>query len=149
MRSGSAERGQATVEWVGLVLGVALALGALAGGVRGTASSESATGLGEAVAKRITCAARDGCGAPRGVARPTWRAPVRARGTVAGGRRAAGATRGAAAVEALKHSWLGCFAYRRWRYDVEKRRTPHQAVPVREAVEIVNDCVNPWSFLFG
>src|SRR5215217_4632073 len=67
MRWGSGERrdwqsGQATVEWVGLVLGVALLLGAVAAGGREATTRESAHELGDAVAKRITCAARDGCG---------------------------------------------------------------------------------------
>src|SRR5215213_3696327 len=64
-RATASERGQATVEWVGLVLGVALLLGAVAAGGREATTRESAHQLGDAVAKRITCAARDGCGAGR------------------------------------------------------------------------------------
>jgi hypothetical protein len=148
MRSRSAERGQATVEWVALVLGVALALGALAGGLRGAAEDGSPTELGEAVAKRITCAARDACRAR--AERPHSRELGRVPAALAGPRRGAPrVTRRAAATDLVQHAWLACFAYRRWRYDVEGRRTPHQAVPVRETVKIVNDCLNPWSFFFG
>jgi len=162
MRCGSGERGQATVEWVGLLLGVALAFGALVGGVRGAAKEESATGLGEALAQRITCAARDGCAAGGGEravgggVRGGRRSGVRREGH---GERHAGrsprSSRAAAAptmargADAAQHAWIVCFAYRRWRYDVEGRRTPYQAVPVRETVRIVNDCLNPWSFFFG
>ena len=66
MRWGGGQRGQATVEWIALVLVAALAFGALLGGVRGAARED--TGLGEAVAERISCAARDLCasGAGRG-----------------------------------------------------------------------------------
>jgi hypothetical protein len=60
------EHGQATVEWIGLVLAIALVLGALALGARGAAngagggagSKAGARELGQALAERITCAAR-------------------------------------------------------------------------------------------
>jgi hypothetical protein len=54
------ERGQATIEWVGLVLLVALALAALA---RVLPRPDAGRELGVAVAERIGCAVRDGCGA--------------------------------------------------------------------------------------
>src|SRR5688572_27099516 len=60
------ERGQATVEWVGLVLLAALALGGLAAL---TARGREDDSLGHALAGRLSCAARGGCaavGAPRG-----------------------------------------------------------------------------------
>jgi hypothetical protein len=49
--------GQATIEWVALMLVVALTLGAL--GYLGTRSG--AWGLGESIVKAIVCAAGDGC----------------------------------------------------------------------------------------
>ena len=57
------EGGQATVEWVALVLAAALVLGAAAA----FAGSETDRGLGEAVAERITSAA-DAAGAPAAAA---------------------------------------------------------------------------------
>jgi hypothetical protein len=52
------ERGQATVEWIGVVLLVALALAAL-GRFAPRAHGED---LGMTLAHSVTCAARDGCG---------------------------------------------------------------------------------------
>jgi hypothetical protein len=52
------ERGQATVEWIGIVLLVALALAAL-GRFAPRAHGEE---LGVTIAHSVTCAARDGCG---------------------------------------------------------------------------------------
>ena len=52
------ERGQATVEWIGIVLLVTLALAAL-GRFAPRAHGEE---LGTALAHSVTCAARDGCG---------------------------------------------------------------------------------------
>jgi hypothetical protein len=52
------ERGQATVEWIGIVLLVALALAALGRFAPGAHGEQ----LGTALAHSVTCAARDGCG---------------------------------------------------------------------------------------
>jgi hypothetical protein len=52
------ERGQATVEWIGVVLLVALALAAL-GRFAPRAHGDE---LGTTLAHSVTCAARDGCG---------------------------------------------------------------------------------------
>jgi hypothetical protein len=167
------ERGQATVEWVGLVLGVALALAAVVAGGREAAKGESSAGLGSAVAERITCAVRDGCGVPRaapGGPRRAPRGPRAPRGGPLAPRAAPGrrpspppAARSAPALrrtsdgspllrgagELAKHAWIACFGYRRWRYEVEHPRTPRQSVPVGDAVDMVNECLNPLSFFFG
>jgi hypothetical protein len=140
------ERGQATVEWVGLLLGVALLLGAVTAGGREAAKGESADGLGEAVAERIVCAAKGACaaGAPgaevgRGALgsapsrRPSPRARARSHAGIASG--------------VAKRAWLLCLGYRRWQYD--RDHAPFQRVPLRETVKTVNECVNPLSFLFG
>ena len=55
------ERGQATVEWIGMVLLVALALAALGRFAPGA----DGHGLGATLAHSVTCAARDGCQAGR------------------------------------------------------------------------------------
>jgi len=137
------ERGQATVEWIGLLLGIALLLGAVAAGGREAAKGESATGLGDAVAERIVCAAKGACGAgPRGGApggrlggapapRPSPRAPSRRAGIGQG---------------VAKRAWFFCLGYRRWQYDRE--HAPFQSVPLRHTIGTVNECVNPLSFLF-
>ncbi len=147
------ERGQATVEWIGLVLGVALLLGAVAAGGREAAKGESADRLGEAVAERIVCAPKGACGAgapggrlgalggapegdgARGRRRPSAHAPSRSHAGLAEG--------------VAKRAWFLCLGYRRWQYDREHPRAPLQSVPLRDTVKVVNECVNPLSFLFG
>jgi hypothetical protein len=63
--AGAGQGGQATVEWIGLVLGLALAFGGALGVARGADFGDEAHGLGEALASRVTCAARDACAAER------------------------------------------------------------------------------------
>jgi hypothetical protein len=154
------ERGQATVEWIGLVLGVALLLGAVAAGGREAAKGESAHGLGDAVAARIVCAAKGACGAGapggrlggaperlRTRERPRAHEPLRARERPSPGtpsRTHAGIPGGVA-----KRAWFLCLGYRRWQYDREHPRPPLEGVPLRETVKVVNECVNPLSFLYG
>jgi hypothetical protein len=82
------------------------------------------------------------------------RAPTRAPAAVR--QRSAAAGRAAAAAralpngrEALGHAWLACFAYRRFEYEREHPMTPRQSVPLDDAVDIINDCVDPLAFLFG
>ena len=139
------EGGQATVEWIGLVLGVALLLGAVAAGGREAAKGGSADGLGGAVAERIVCAAKGACGGQRAI-RPkrALRPKPRPAAPTTEHRRDAGIAEGVA-----KRAWFLCLGYRRWRYDVEHPMTPREAIPVRETLKIVNECVNPLSFLFG
>jgi hypothetical protein len=177
MRGGS-DSGQATVEWVGLLLAVGLALGALAGGVRGATGGDGgdeARGLGEAVAKRITCAARDLCEArgggaerlgspaPRGAPPAPRRAPPhppRAAPPRAAPPRSAPPTPPRSEAGALptlgrvgsgvaEHAWLVCFGYRSLKDDLEHPRTPREARPLKRTLEIVNECLNPWEFFFG
>jgi hypothetical protein len=147
------ERGQATVEWIGLVLGVALLLGAVAAGGREAAKGESADGLGEAVAERIVCAAKGACGAGvpggrLGAPGPAERlgapGPAERPSPTAPSRSHAGFAEGVA-----KRAWFLCLGYRRWQYDREHPRAPLQSVPLRDTVKLVNECVNPLSFLFG
>ena len=139
------ERGQAAVEWIGLVLGVALLLGAVAAGGREAAKGESADALGEAVAERIVCAAKGACvaGAPGGAGAPgRERRAKRGPSPTAPSRNHAGALTGVA-----KRAWFFCLGYRRWQYDRE--HSPRQRVPLRHTIKTVNECVNPLSFLFG
>jgi hypothetical protein len=162
MRGLRSQRGQATVEWVGLLLAVALMFGALVAGGREAARGESADRLGEAVAQRITCAARGTCGvgelgpdAPSG-RRPGGRslAPTIPRSPARGVpplRRLdrQGSLPLRAGVGVLEHAWVACFGYRRWRYELEHPSTPREAVPLHETLDTVNQCLNPLSFLFG
>jgi hypothetical protein len=159
MRRTRSESGQATVEWVGLVLGVALVFGALVAGGREAARGQSGRELGQAIAGRVVCAVRDACGA-RAVGRPVGpragRAPAKPRAPAAPRPRSAPPARAAKAAralprgrEALGHAWLACFAYRRFEYEREHPMTPRDSVPLDDAVDIINDCLDPLSFLFG
>lgn len=160
MRRGGCESGQATVEWVGLVLGVALLLGAVAAGGREAADRDTAHELGEAVAQRIMRPAARAAGpaaeptGPRLPASPP--ATPRTPAPLSAGPRwpsapPAGQQARASGVAAsvLKRAWLLCLGYRRLQYEREHPRTPRQGVPVKDTVKWVNECVNPLSFLFG
>jgi hypothetical protein len=194
MRGGAGESGQATVEWIGLVLGLALAFGGALGVARGANFGGEADELGEALASRVTCAARDACGAGsgpgarggalggralragglrggglRGGARGgalrggrQWRRPPPALDAFGGrGIRPSApwekppralAAPGSGVLRALgragQHAWVFCLGYRRLRYELDHPRTPRQGVPPREIVDALNECLNPWEFLF-
>jgi hypothetical protein len=153
------EHGQATVEWTGLVLLVAVALGALATLV----PRVDGRSLGGAVAHAITCSARGGCaaerGAPRRVERAERVAPRRVeraeRADLRPARPRVSAPRTTAPVQALrgvrevaKRAWIVCLGYRRFLYERDHPRGPMEGMPVDEALDIANDCLNPFGF-FG
>jgi len=166
------EGGQATVEWVALVLAAALVLGATAA----FAGRESDRGLGEAVAERITRAAgaagapaagapaagapAAGAPAPGGLVRrrpmsgrfrTTWTdaAPrVRAAPPAPASGRPVDALRGVRGVaDVAKHAWIVCLGYERWRHELEHPAAPTEALPVDVALDIVNTCFNPHDYL--
>jgi len=144
----ASEHGQATIEWTGLVLLAAVALAALMALV----TRVDGRGLGESVAHAITCAARGGCAArpPPPLAQRRERRPVPpARPAVPAKRAAAAfhALRGVA--EVAKKAWIVCLGYRRYRYELEHPRVPTEAIPLEEALDIANECVNPLGFLAG
>jgi hypothetical protein len=146
------EGGQASVEWTGLVLLVGLALAALgaASGLRPGDAPAGDRGLGQAVAERFTCAARAACGgAPVRRARPAPPAAgaVARRVTRA---RAIDALRRLRSVGAklVRRAWIVCIGYRRFRYELEHPLAPNEAMPLDEAIEIANSCLNPYAF-FG
>ncbi len=143
------EGGQATVEWVALVLVAALVLGAAAA----FAGREADPGVGEAVAKRITRTAR-------GVSR----APVRAAGTSPARAaplpmkstpsppvslpRAVGIAGSVAGIGGVaKHGWIVCLGYKRWKHELEHPSAPGEPLPVDVALSIVNTCFNPHDYL--
>ena len=160
--------GQATVEWVALVLLAALVLGAGAA----LAAPENERDLGRLVAERIT---RTSSGVERGAATgvapagssvapavggvaPAPQVPGRgASAPPAPGRRARspGTRRAVDAFRRLRgvrhvarHAWIVCLGYRRWRYELEHPSAPMEALPLREALAIANDCLNPYGYLF-
>jgi hypothetical protein len=174
------EDGQATAEWLGLVLVVALALGALAA-FRAPATDRR---LGELVAERIgssldtagaSRAAAAGGGSRAGIGPEVPRPTAPPGGTAAllsgagrprapdadvaardgGASRVAGRARLVDAFRRLRtagpalarRAWIVCLGYRRFRYELEHPRAPNEAMPLDEAVDIANGCLNPYSFL--
>jgi hypothetical protein len=159
------ERGQATAEWMGLVLGLALAFGGALTAARGADFSGSAHGLGEALSGRMTCAVRDACAHPTSHAhrhpprRPAARAPdVRPHSLrdLARGVRpvfpppsapAAGRRLLRSLARAGEHAWLLCFGARRLRQELDHAQPPGQPISVHDALDVLNECVNPLGFI--
>ena len=156
------ERGQASVEWIGAVLLVALALTGLAR----LASRVEAADLAASPLRTTVCAARGGCAeqrltGPAGARdrrrvivppllpvhpeeRPPARTPrlLRRLGSPAAVQRAR-----RAAGTFWRRSWLVCFGYERVRYGLLHPETrPRQTVPISGALQMVNDCASPIDF---
>ena len=195
-RTGSGgETGQASVEWVGIVLAAALALGALGvlAAARAGGAPASDRDVGTLVAKRLVCAARGSCAAGGGRAaesraRPAGSRTPQALALPAAPSAAPPASRRppagpsvpsagpsvppalpaaptvprvpsrARAIEALrrlrvvgatlvKRAWIVCIGYRRFRYELAHPRAPNEAMPLDEALDIANGCLNPYAFL--
>jgi hypothetical protein len=159
------ERGQATVEWIGLVLGLALAFGGALSVARGADFGGEADELGEALAKRMTCGVRGACG-PRGGRPRVGGRPLRARPSAPPGAFAGRGTPpwaplgqrpgrlkgvGPRVLRALgragRFAWPLCLGLHRLRYDLDHPRTPRQGIPLRDTLGLLNKCVNPWAFL--
>lgn len=109
-------------------------------------------GLGGSVAHAITCAARGGCAArpPPPVARRPLPGRARpARPEVPVGRAAAAFQALRRAEKVARKVWIVCLGYRRYRYELEHPLAPNEAIPVEEALDIANECLNPFGFLAG
>jgi hypothetical protein len=147
------QSGQATVEWVALILMAALILGA--------AAAHSATrddrGLGRLMAERIasapsriTSAPERSAGAPQAPTpgRDAARAPAAAGPPVRS--RSVDADAGMRRVVGLaQKAWIVCLGYRRLSHDLEHPRAPNEAISLSGALNIVNSCLNPYAFLLG
>jgi hypothetical protein len=165
------DRGQASIEWVGAVLLLALALAAL-GRVAGRVEAEP---LATALVGATTCAARDGCNERRELpARGRRASPAAARPAVSappllpvaaperarrgssrttrrlppGAARPLPPSRARRSVGALwRRAWLLCFGYERARFGLLYPETgPRQTVPLSGVLQMVNDCVSPVDF---
>jgi hypothetical protein len=161
------EGGQATVEWVALVLAAALVLGAAAA----FAGREADAGVGEAVAKRITRTARGvgrapaeeglasatptpapgaaappSAGAPApGAAPPPTRSAPSPPSSLSRAIGLGGALAGIGRV--AKHGWIVCLGYERWKHELEHPSAPTEPLPVDDALAILNTCFNPHDYL--
>ena len=155
------ERGQATLDWTGLTLVVALLLGALTT----LAPLADERGLGATVAHAITCAARGGCAGEAAQGPATiGMGPARSGDGAAAEARPApsarpplSADRAAAAFQALRgvrevarKVWIVCMGYRRYLYERAHPSIGPEAMPLAEALSIANECLNPlWFFSDG
>lgn len=153
------ERGQASVEWIGLVLLLALGLGALArfaartdaahmgpellGAIVRSADAEPGTAAPASAPRTLVTAPPLTPVAPRAHRPPLTRARPPARPVVWGrallrrvGRRAGGLYR---------RAWMFCLGYERVRYDLlhPESSAPHVGIPLSESVRMANDCVSP------
>lgn len=165
------ERGQATIEWIGATLLLALALGALGR----VAARVDAAPVATALLGASTCAARGDCG-ERGAVQATPRAqtvpraprpavtvpplvphaprerigrapsdPLRRAPSERLGRPPALARRSVGAL--WRRAWLLCFGYERARFGLLRPETgPRQTVPLSGVLQMVNDCVSPFDF---
>lgn len=159
------ESGQASVEWIGLVLLVAVALAAV---VR-FAPRADADALGPGLLHAIGCAARGGCETVPGRAPPRSMVSVPPLVPIAPRGRPAPAARGRALGERLfrgrallrgralirqagrgagvlyRRSWIFCLGYERARYGLlhPEVRFPHMPIPYSEDLRMANDCISP------
>jgi len=160
------ESGQASVEWIGLVLLLALGLAAL---VR-FAPRADAEALGSELVHALACAARSGChaaesdalragggarpgAAPRGLVSAPPLVPIAPRERAVRGSRRRPQLRGRALIRrvrrgaglAWRRSWLLCLGYERARYGFlnPEVRFPGVPIPLSEDVRMLNDCLSP------
>ncbi len=163
------ERGQASVEWVGIVLLVALALAGVTQLAPGADGRSLASTLLHTVAKPKVAEIRsgkrndslppetEGFTAPSPlplaptreaaakVGRPSLRALLgRLRSAAGRLRSSAGRLRSGAGV-AWRRAWMACLAYERVRYDLlhPESRFPGHTIPASELLRIANDCLSP------
>lgn len=168
------ESGQATVEWVGIVLLVALALAALGH----FATKADGRSLGREVAHSVTRPLVRPATRPTAPAYSPVRPALRVRSEPAfpipplmprAGESAAALplrlprartvmrrVRGGAGV-AWRRAWIACLVYERFRYALlhPESRFPGHTIPPSEVLRMVNDCISPldlvrdWALVSG
>ncbi len=50
-------------------------------------------------------------------------------------------------VKLVRRAWIVCIGYQRFRYELEHPRAPNEVMPLEEAIDIANGCLNPYAFL--
>lgn len=156
------ERGQATVEWVGIALLVALALAALGH----FATKADGRSLGREVAHSVTRPLVGPTGRAAAPARvpgqPAFRIPsepafpipplmprvgesaAELRIRLPRARTVMRRVRGGAGL-AWRRAWIACLVYERFRYALlhPESRFPGHTIPPSEVLRMVNDCISP------
>lgn len=159
------ERGQATVEWVGIVLLVALALAALSH----FAPRANGKGVGRAVLHSVATPARQRDLTPPtasndrgfpippliprpGASNPRVGVPIRRASELSAAvrirlprARTLLRTARAGAGQAWRRAWIACLVYERFRYALlhPESRFPGHTIPPSEVLRMVNDCISP------
>ena len=159
------EEGQATAEWVGLVLALTVAFTGLLGAARGADFGRPAHELGEALVGRLAHpldgraptsrapAAHPPTSHPPGGGSAALRPPS-LRYLARGVRPVSGPSLPARARRALRslaragrHAWFLCVGYRGLRNDAQHPRSPREFISPHAALDVVNECLNPLEFL--
>ena len=148
------ERGQGSVEWVGVVLLVAIALGALArfaprADGRGVGATVLQSVIRPATRMERPRPALEGFTAPPLVplpreARPRAGLPARPRSGLPRAPALLRRARRGFGV-AWRRAWFGCLVYERTRYALlhPESRFPGYTIPGDELLRIANDCISP------
>jgi hypothetical protein len=152
------EHGQATVEWIGLLLLVALALPALSQLAPRADGQELGTTLAHSVTGAASAAPRMG---HKSVARRQISGTHPVRTTVGGAvlgpralpamprlpRSLGRARRGAGAI--WRRAWFACLAYARTKYAIQHPEisVPGYTLPYGTALRMINSCVSPIDLL--
>ncbi|HEY7453198.1 MAG TPA: hypothetical protein VH683_01450 [Thermoleophilaceae bacterium] len=150
------ERGQASVEWIGLLLLVALALTALARFAPHADGRSVASAVLEPAAGRSPPTPAN---VPFLLPGPRTAAPSPRRRSVRVPRvpREVGVRARRVAVRAWQKAWLACLFYERIRYNLlhPESRIPGHRIPASEILRMLNDCISPvdlvrdWPLLHG
>ncbi len=52
-----------------------------------------------------------------------------------------------AGLKIVRRAWIVCLGYRRLRYELEHPLAPNEMMPLDDALDIANGCLNPYAFL--
>jgi hypothetical protein len=144
MRGMRGERGQATVEWIGIVLLVALALAS----VGHVASRADGRELGTTLAHSVTHPPRSAQAREWADSAPAPRLPILpASAGVA--KRDALRRAGRGAGELWRRAWFACLVWERTRYSLHhpESRLPGYTLPYGVALRMINSCLSPVDLL--
>lgn len=147
------ERGQATVEWVGVVLLVAIALAALAHFAPRADGRDLGRWVGDSVTRPVVRPAPAAAPAQLPSERafpippllPRAGEPVAESGIRLPRARTLLRRASVGAGHAWRRAWIACLIYERFRYALlhPESRFPGHTIPPSEVLRMVNDCISP------